>query len=174
MGNRRRRGGAKHRRPAFPQTPPQAPTRPMIPGTPPAGTDADKLAAVALDKAAHARDGKRSFVLANRTRCSIVAVFHCDSLDDVDDLKAQLEALQRTYHPRDEEAIGEAAPPIERPESGEVRYRGREEIRPSQMGRRDPGPSREKPGRPVFRGTPAPDADLDGLQAFETTGAEEE
>ena len=173
MGNRRRRGGAKHRRPQPPQVLSPPPARPQaLPST---GTDADKLAAVALDQAAHARDGKRSFVLANRSRFSIVAVCHCATREDVDDLKAQLEALQRTYHPRDDEAIGEAAPPLPREESGEIRYRGREEIRPSQMSRRDPGPrSDARSGHPVFRGTPAPDADLDGLQAFETTGAEEE
>lgn len=179
MGNRRRRGGAKHRKP-HPQTPPLQTVRPAasIP-TIPLGSDGDKLAAIALDKAAHAREGKRSFVLANKTRLSLVAVCHCGSAEDLEDLKAAIEGLQRTYHPRDEEPIGEAAPPMDRPEPAGVRYRGREPIEATngqvfRVGDRMKVTVPARPGRPVYRGTPAPDADLDGIQAFEAASAEEE
>lgn len=113
MSNRRRRGrrSARH----------EAPTRPSHNSAlaPDAGRarlegDEDKAQAMRLDEVANARRVRRSFVLSNHAKLSIVAVCHCNTVSDLSDLKSTLDSLQRTYHPTKDPVRGYAELPPER------------------------------------------------------------
>lgn len=162
MSNRRRRGRRSSNR--GPHQEP-APLVAADPGRQRIDADEDKRRAMALDQAVTARRTKRSFVLCNRHKLTLVAVCHCATLEDLVELQAAIDGLQRTYHPQDDAPVrGEPAPLVEAPYVEPPPAAGRvmpprgapiAGVPPIEFTHRTRAP------RLIARGTPPPDEHLD-------------
>lgn len=178
MSTRRRRGRRRSRheapQPWAPQPKPSNGARAPDAGRARLESDDDKVQAMTLDQTANGRRSKRSFVLSNLSKLSTVAVFHCRTRQDLADLKATLDSLQRTYHPTNDPVLGHAEPPTDREEASPRQpVRAGAAILPRRQGTtplrgrpldEDGAIEFAQPTRPaklIARGTPPPDDELE-------------